>query len=226
VDRAVFSHDGPWAEDAYVALRHDGRIEVVDGTLLVGPGVGEHRTRVIERVRAAVTAALPDGLQVVGPVPLRLGPDCVLVPDLVVTASDEDAGDAAEKPGEKPRQIPGEKPGEMLEAAATLLVVEVIGSDHGAVDRAFKPQLYARSRIPYSLLIDHDGPFAVAEMIISGRYHEYARAGGGAVLRIEEPFVLELDLDAMTALDEAPAPASEPAPQAVGAAEGPARAES
>ena len=39
--------------------------------------------------------------------------------------------------------------------------VEVIG----IADRSFKPQLYARSRIPYSLLIDHDDPFAVADMI-------------------------------------------------------------
>jgi hypothetical protein len=194
VDRAVLSHDGPWAEDAYLALRHDGRVEVVDGTLLVGPGAGERRARVIQRVRAAVDAALPEGLRVIGPVPLRLGPDCVLVPDLVVTSAKPDGPDGA---GDGPAE-------ELLDAAAALMVVEVIGSDHGAVDRTFKPQLYARSRIPYSLLIDHDRPFAVADMIIGGRYHEYAHAGDGAVLRIEEPFALALDLAAIAA-DRAPA---------------------
>ena len=45
VDRAVLSHDGPWAEDAYRALRHDGRVEVVDGTLLVGPAAGSAAPR-------------------------------------------------------------------------------------------------------------------------------------------------------------------------------------
>ena len=89
--------------------------------------------------------------------------------------------------------------------------LEVVGRDHGATDRSFQPQLYARSRIPYSLLIDHDGPFAVAEMIISGRYHEYATAGSGGPLVLDEPFRLTLDLDAMTARGtrpEASAPAA------------------
>jgi hypothetical protein len=39
-------------------------------------------------------------------------------------------------------------------------------------------------------------------MIISGRYHEYAQAGAGEQLRIEEPFVLELDLAAVAQVDE------------------------
>ena len=187
MEHSVFDHDGPWTENAYLALRHDGRVEVVDGTLIVGPGAGPRRTRVIERLRAAVTAALPDGLQVVGPVPLRLGPDCVLVPDLVVTAAGVPA------PG-----VPGSADTRVLDAASALMVVEVVGRDHGATDRTFKPQLYARSRIPYSLLIDHDSPFAVVDMIIGGRYHEYAQAGDGERLRIEEPFVLEFDLTATT----------------------------
>ena len=79
------------------------------------------------------------------------------------------------------------------------MVIEVVGYDHGAVDRRFKPQLYARSRIPYSLLIDHDGPFAVADMIIGGRYHEYAHAAGDEKMLIEEPFRFELDLAAVAA---------------------------
>jgi hypothetical protein len=180
VDQVVFDHDGPWTEDSYLALSHDGRVELVDGTLLVGPGAGEQRARVIERVRQAVAAALPSGLRVLGPAPLRLGYDCVVMPDLMITATPEVAAE------------------NVLHAAATLMVVEVIGRDHGAVDRTFKPQLYARSRIPYSLLIDHDAPFAVAHMIIGGKYHEYAYAAGAEQLRIEEPFELELDLPTIT----------------------------
>lgn len=210
----VFDHEGPWTEAAYLALQHDGRVEVVDGTLLIGPGAGPRRVHAIEQVRAAVAAALPDGLRVRGPVPIRLGPDCVLVPDLVVTAApvapaadeaesdsetDSDADDASDEADD----------GAVLDAAEALMVIEVVGSDHGAVDRRFKSQLYARSRIPYSLLIDHDGPFAVAEMIIGGRYHEYAHAGGEERLLIEEPFRLELDLSAIAA-PEPPASSAEP----------------
>jgi hypothetical protein len=182
VDDPVFDHEGPWTENAYLALPRDGRVEVVDGTLIVGPGASEQRAAVVARVRDAMAAALPDGLSVRGPVPLRLGPDCVLVPDLVVTSVSED-----EEPADG-----------VLDAAAALMVIEVVGRDHGATDRTFKPLLYARSRIPYSLLIDHEVPFAVAHMIISGRYHEYAQAAADESLRIEEPFGLEIDLRSVT----------------------------
>ena len=244
--QSVFDHEGPWTEAAYLALEHDGRVEVVDGTLLIGPGAHPRRTRAIERVRTAVAAALPDGLAVRGPLPLRLGLDCVLVPDLVVTAAP--AGPVAEDQADRSREEPTgaaeatagdgpvagepaaedtdtsvpettvfeavpetapEAPGTaVLDAAAALMVIEVVGADHGAADRSFKLQLYARSRIPYSLLIDHDSPFAVADMSIGGRYHEYARAGGEETLLIEEPFRLELELGEITAPDQAQPPAS------------------
>ena len=197
-DNSVFDHEGPWSEEAYLALKHDGRVEVVDGTLLIGPNARPRRSRTIERVRETVAAALPDGLVVRGPLPLRLGIDCVLVPDLIVTAAPAD--DSAEEGAEEPAE---DAEPSIVDAAAALMVIEVVGSDHGATDRSFKPQLYARSRIPYSLLIDHDGPFAVAEMIIGGRYHEYAH--GGERLQIEEPFALDLDLAAIAADEEPPA---------------------
>jgi hypothetical protein len=158
---------------------------------------------------------------------LRLGLDCVLVPDLIVTAAPSSAGDREETDGdgeEKTGDDSGEaEPAEeaepaILDAAAALMVIEVVGSDHGATDRSFKLQLYARSRIPYSLLLDHDGPFAVADMIIGGRYHEYARAGGEEKLLIEEPFGLELDLVEITAPEpvepEPPATSAESAAEA------------
>jgi hypothetical protein len=119
-------------------------------------------------------------------------------------------------PGTGPETAPHEpapKP-EPLDAAAALMVIEVVGSDHGATDRSFKLQLYARSRIPYSLLLDHDGPFAVADMSMGGRYHEYARAGGDEKLLIEEPFRLELDLAEITAPEPVPPPAEAAAPPA------------
>ncbi|WP_433295219.1 Uma2 family endonuclease [Pseudonocardia sp. CA-142604] len=190
MDPAVFDHEGPWTEDVFLDLPHDGHVEVVDGTLFIGPIATEQRVDVVSRVREAVESALPDGLRVREAVPLRLGPDCVLVPDLVVTTA------ATESNGKGDDGV--------LEAAAALMVIEVVGRDHGIADRSFKPQLYARSRIPYSLLIDHDGRTAVADMIIGGRYHEYARAGAGEQLRIEEPFVLELDLVAVAGPDEEP----------------------
>lgn len=186
VDQPVFEHEGPWTEDAYLELRGGTprgavRVEVVDGTLLLGPATTAPRAEVVDRMRTALSAALPDGLMVVGPLPLRLGPDCLLVPDLVVTSAAGPDGAAEPAP-------------DVLDASAALMVVEVVGRDHGAIDRSFKPQLYARSRIPYFVMVDHDSRSGSAAMIISGRYHEYARADDGAPLRLEEPFGLEIDL--------------------------------
>jgi hypothetical protein len=87
VDHPVFDHEGPWTEDAYLGLPRTDRVEVIDGTLLVGPGTSAEKAAAVEAVRTAVAAALPEGLVVRGPVSLRLGPDCILVPDLIVTTA-------------------------------------------------------------------------------------------------------------------------------------------
>jgi hypothetical protein len=219
----VFDREGPWTEEAYLALPADGRVELVDGTLLVGPATTPARQRAVQAVRDALAAALPEGLQVVGPVPIRLGPDCVLVPDLLVTRAEQDEPEpeaeqdteGAKEPDDAPAaeesepeatkadaaEEPEPEPSEprILEAADALLVAEFVGREHGAADRTFKPQIYARSRIPYSLLIDYDSPFALASMIIGGRYHEYAYAEGAERFWLDEPFRLEMDLTSLTA---------------------------
>jgi hypothetical protein len=248
VDHPVFDHEGPWTEDAYRKLPRTDRVEVIDGTLLIGPGTSAEKAAAVEAVRTAVAAALPEGLVVRGPVSLRLGPDCILVPDLIVTSaavvepdadtgvesdtdtdtgsgSDGSADDSApvEPAAEAPAAVdpaaePAQDPDEVLDSSAALMVIEVVGREHGAVDRTFKPQLYAGCRIPYLMLIDHHGPFAIADMIISGRYHEYARAAGDEPLRLEEPFRLELDLPSIstTVADGTGAAAVEPEQRAVG----------
>jgi hypothetical protein len=179
VDRPVLDREDPWTELSYLDLpASDGRVELADGALIVGPGTTIERGRAVQHVRDAVARVLPDGLRVLGPMPVRLGPDCVLVPDLIITrvAADGDVGDP-----------------DVLDADDALMVLEVVGPEHGAVDRMFKPQLYARSGIPYSVLVDHKAPYAAASMLIGGRYHEYARTDDGAVLHIEEPFRLDVD---------------------------------
>ena len=196
------AHAGAWTEEAYLALspadRVHRRVELLDGSLLVAPGTGERHAAAVAAVRAAVAAVLPPGLEVTGPVALRLGPGRILVPDLVVAAP------AAEGSGE------------VRDSSVALVVIDVVGRANGVADRWFKPQLYAGCRIPYALLVDHDEPFAVGSMLIGGRFHEYAEAGPGGVLRLDEPFALELDLAALAAgavPEDAPAaePAAEPA---------------
>ena len=140
-------------------------------------------------MRAAVQEALPDGLEVTGPVAVRLSPGRILVPDLVVAA--------------RPADDDADGPDAVRDSSVALLVIDVVGRGNGVADRWFKPQLYAGSRIPYALLIDHDEPSAVANMLIGGRYHSYAQAGPGEVLRLQEPFDLELALDTLAGPDTA-----------------------
>jgi hypothetical protein len=198
-------HRGPWSEADYRALGEkalgDGRVELIDGALLIGPGPTDDDERTVARTRAALEAALPEGLCVVGPVALRMGPDCVLVPDLLVMrAPDEEEADAdAEGDTEGDTEDDAESEADtapdasaVIDAAEVLMVAEIVGPEHGAVDRVFKPLLYARARLPYLLLVDHQAPFASASMVISGRYHEYARASGSDELELEEPFRLRI----------------------------------
>ena len=191
LDASVLDHDGPWSEEDYrtlsaKSLAHgDGRAELIDGALVVGPGPTPAVEEAVARTRDALEDVLPDGLRVVWPVALRMGQDCVLVPDLVVMRAPADP-DADANADAVPEPV--------VDAAEVLMVVEIVGPEHGAVDRTFKPQVYARARLPYMLLVDHHAPFAAASMVISGRYHEYARASGPEELQLEEPFRLRLPL--------------------------------
>ncbi|WP_300008041.1 Uma2 family endonuclease [Pseudonocardia sp.] len=210
----ALAHEGAWTEDAYLALPGDRRVELVDGSLLVAPTTDGGHDRAVAAVRAAVEAALPAGLVVDGPTALRLSPGRILVPDLVISArpGPDTAGDE-----------PAGRVGPVRDSSVALLVIDVVGRGNGVADRWFKPQLYAGSRIPYALLVDHDAPFAAGNMLIGGRYHEYASAEAGEVLTLEEPFALELDLAALDTGAGGPAEAAAHDPAAhdrPGAADG------
>lgn len=180
MSHAVFENDGPWTEDAYLALVADGdvpagRVELVDGSLLISPAAGERGSQLLARVREAVAAALPDGLDLAGSVPLRVAPGRVLVPDLVV---------ATGRAGE----------GAVRDAGEVLLVIELGSAGSGLVDRSIKPQLYAEAGIPYHVRVELEGPSAVAYLLIGGRYLEHVRVADGEPLRLEDPFPVVVDL--------------------------------
>lgn len=199
----IGDHEGPWTEAEHLALAtralvdRRGRVELLDGALLLGPVAA--RVELVEQLRATIAGALPGGLRVAGRAALRLAPGCVLLPDLVVTRAPVATHPDAD-PDHDPDPDPDHDAGpQVLDAADALLVVEVVGREHGSPYRLSKPQLYARSRIPYSVLVDHDAAFGVADMLINGRYHEYARSTDGAVLVVEEPFPLRIPLVVATA---------------------------
>src|SRR6476660_6048085 len=140
-------HRGPWNEADYRAVDdadfEGGRVELIDGALVIGPGPTADGDRAIARTRAALEGALPDGLCVVGPIGLRMGQDCVLLPDLVVMrgpaegADDAETGTAAETgtdgetgtaAGTASDPVAVDTPVEaVVEAEEVLMVAEIVG---------------------------------------------------------------------------------------------------
>src|SRR5262245_4318139 len=104
----------PWSEADYRAFDDKavggGRVELIDGALVIGPSPTADGERAVAHTRTALGAALPEGLCVLGPVALRMGPDCVLVPDLVVMRAPD---------GER-------EPDAVVDGEEVLMVVEIV----------------------------------------------------------------------------------------------------
>lgn len=187
----MFEHEGPWTEDAYLALRAgpavpDARVELVDGSLLISPAAGAEHTGFVDRLHEMISVALPAGLALVRSVALRVAPGRILLADLVVVVRPGEGTDTA-----------------VRDAADVLQVIEVVrGGRYGTdlVDRVIKPKLYAEAGIPYHLRVEDEGPAAVAHLLIGGRYLEHVRAGPGEPLRLEDPFPVTIDLAAPAAV--------------------------
>lgn len=177
-------HDGPWTEQDFLHLPDGtGRIELIDGSLLISPVSSERDTTVAARVRQTLEQAVPETLAVTGPLRLRVAPGRIVWPDLVVGRPVDPAID-------------------VVDAAEVLLVVDV--TSRGAlVDQIVMPQLYADGGIPYYLRIDRNLPVALAHMLVAGRHREFAAAGRGETLTLEDPFRLALEVDALIAEESA-----------------------
>lgn len=183
----VLQHVGPWTEEDFLALPVDRRIELLDGALLVSPSARGNHQRLSLRLAFALDAAVPVGLEVLGAINVRVGPDKILIPDLAVIA------------------VPGLGLA-VYEAVDVALVVEITSPGNAVVDRVIKPQLYAQAGIPHYLRIEQGeaGPGAVVHRLQRGRYVEAARVEPGHPLVLTEPFAVTLDLAALAAATRPP----------------------
>ena len=75
---------GPWTEEDFLALPVDRRVELLDGALLVSPSARGKHQRLSSRLAIAFDAVVPVGLEVLEAVNVRVGPDKILIPDLVM----------------------------------------------------------------------------------------------------------------------------------------------
>ena len=174
----LLEHIGPWTEQDYLALPEDRqRIELLDGSLLVSPSAGGRHQWLSSQLWLVMSRAVPDSLQVLEAINVRVAPGRILIPDLAVVTN----------------------PGEDLtvwQPADVAMVGEITSPGNVAFDRAIKPELYARASIPHYLRIEltQPAPEAAAYRLERGRYIEVSRARPEETVRLAEPFAVEADL--------------------------------
>jgi Uma2 family endonuclease len=186
----VLEHVGPWTEQDYLALPADRqRIELLDGSLLVSPSAGYRHQRLSSQLWFALSATASDGFEVLEAINVRVAPGRILIPDLAVVRT----------PGVD-RTV--------AEPADVVLVVEITSPGNAIVDRALKPELYARAGIPHYLLIELGAAPASAIVfgLRRGRYVPVRRVDPGQRLRLDEPFDVDVDLAALATAIRPPRP--------------------
>ncbi|MGH3821859.1 MAG: Uma2 family endonuclease [Pseudonocardiaceae bacterium] len=175
----LLDHVGPWTEQDYLALPDDRRrIELLDGGLLVSPAAGGRHQRLSSQLWHALGRAAPSWLEVLEAVNVRVAPGRILIPDLVVVTN----------------------PGLDLtiwEPADVAMVVEIVSTGSVTTDRAIKPQLYAAAGIGHYLRIELGSPSSVAYQLQREHYAEIASSSPGQLLRLADPFAVDLDLAAL-----------------------------
>ena len=169
---AIELHVGPWTEAEFLELPEDNRrIELLDGALLVSSPSPRHQD-MCARMWRALDALRPRGMRVFVPIDVRVGPNRILVPDLVVVRHDR-------------------MDFQVLDAVDAALAIEIVSPGSVASDRAIKPPLYAQAGVPYFVRVELGGPTAVVGTLTGDRY---TFGAPDSVLRLTDPFPIEIDL--------------------------------
>ncbi len=184
----LLDHVGPWTESDYLALPEDRRrIELLDGGLLVSPAAGGRHQRLSSQLWHVLGRAAPDWLEVLEAVNVRVAPGRILIPDLVVVTN----------PGLDLK---------VWDPTAVAMVIEIVSPGNTAADRAIKPPLYAAAGIEHYLRIElgKPGPSSVAYRSHHGHYVKVMASRPGELMRLAEPFPVELDLAELAAATRPP----------------------
>lgn len=184
LDDLFAGHAGPWTEEEWLALPETmGRVELLDGALLVSPNPANPHQRLVRHLGHALDQAAPADLEVIEGINVRLARGRLLIPDIAVLA-------------------PPGLDATIVDATAVRLVVEVTSPSNAWSDRLVKPDAYARAGIPHYLRIDFerwpdDLGASCCALGPTGIYTQTARADEGGRIVVDEPFHVELDLPAL-----------------------------
>lgn len=171
----IFS-DGPMAEEEFLGIGDTPeRIELFDGSLHVTPAPTP-RHQVISRRLANILdrGAVAAGLQVLEAVNVRLRPDRIPIPDIVI-ATDVDLDEL------------------VVDFSDVRLVCEIMSPSNSTTDKVLKKHYYAEAGIPWHLLVEPTTGELRLYQLSGTKYIDHSVAGMGEALRLTEPVAVSID---------------------------------
>jgi Uma2 family endonuclease len=165
-DGLAFVHSaepGGFSADDVHRIPDEGRIELLDGVVIVSPSPSRIHQRAAGNVYTSLRRVLPGGLEVLfGPYDVCIRPGTMFEPDVVVLPTGgEDA----------------------------VLVVEVLSKYGRGYDRGVKRRGYEERGIPSYWIVDPESPaVTVLDLGSDGRYRETGFFQGYDLCALDRPF--------------------------------------
>jgi Uma2 family endonuclease len=176
----VFLPYGQWtAQRALAELPEtpEVTIEVFDGSLVVSPRPSGKHQRALRLLAFRLDeAARSAGLEAMPKINMVLGDD-LASPDITVLP--RDGADNV-----------------WFQAADAVMVVEIMSPNHKRKDRIERPDVYARSGVPYFMRVEFRGEDPVIflhELTGKQEYQPIAVAAAGTTFAMREPFPFSID---------------------------------
>jgi Uma2 family endonuclease len=169
---AILGQGTPVTEEEFFALGETSkRIELFDGSLYVTPAPTPRHQMISRRLANLLDrGAAERGLTVMEAVNVRLQPGRIPLPDLVIT-TDIDLDEL------------------VIDAAAVLLVCEIVSPSNASADKVLKMHYYAAAGIPWYLLVEQATQGLHLHELVNGHYQERSVTMPGERLHLTEPVV-------------------------------------
>jgi Uma2 family endonuclease len=167
---AILGQGTPVTEEEFFALGETSkRVELFDGGLYVTPAPTPRHQVISRRLANLLDPGAEDaGLTVVEAANVRLQPDRIPIPDLVVT-TDIDLDVL------------------VIDAEDVLLVCEIVSPSNASADKVLKMYYYAAAGIPWYLLVEQETQALHLYELAAGHYREHSVTKPGEVLLLTEP---------------------------------------
>jgi Uma2 family endonuclease len=171
--------NGAWTETDLEVLPDDNRRrELVEGSLILRPSPSASHQVVTMRLMVALDNVAPVGFHVTQGVQVRLTPETVLIPDVLITSGEDPPGDRTS-----------------FAASEVTAAIEVVTERSRALDEVMKPALYAKAGIPFYWMIELDGGITVHTYKLEFTDEVYQPSGTFTdVIKIDEPWRIEIDI--------------------------------